>query len=98
MRVLEEAQELLDHQNILVLPKVAQLRLLEAQRYVYQEIQALQARKIVAGTQEYILVTQGLKRSESGFRAIHDWARSAAKTGEAVSGLLKGLALVLTLL
>jgi len=98
MRILQEARELLDQQDVSILPNAAKLRLLEAQRCIYLEIQEQQVQSITERTEEYRMVTEGLKESESGFRAIHDWAKSAEQTGEAVNGLLRGVSLILSLL
>jgi len=97
LKTLMRAQALLNAQDITVLPRVAQVQLLAAQRATYQEIQAQQVRKMAERNGDYVMVSHGLKTGESGFRAIHDWARSAAQTGAAVDGLLRGLSLLLML-
>ena len=94
---LYEAQDLLNKQDINDLPKVAQIRLLEAQRFVYVELQMLEAARINSRLDEYQILSDGMAQSEVGFRAIHDWAAEAGKTGQTVEYLFKGLSLILSL-
>ncbi|MBE7636275.1 hypothetical protein GUA87_05425 [Sneathiella sp. P13V-1] len=94
----EEAQELLAGQDLSKLPLSAQLRLLQAQRQIYQEIQLMEAEAIEARDKEYIPMSASLRESEADFQEIRDWAEKAAQSGEAVEGLAKGLGIILSLL
>ncbi|MBL4666895.1 MAG: hypothetical protein JKY04_05910 [Sneathiella sp.] len=95
---LQTAMEELDQQDISVLPKEAQLQLVRAQRNVYLELQAQQANQLRYSSAEFVMATTGLKDSEGDFRDIHKWAKSAEKSGKFVTGILKGISLILTLL
>ena len=95
---LVDAQILLGQQDIKVLPTKAKIRLLEAQRCIYQELQMLEVARINSHLDEYSVHSQALAESEADFRDMHRWAEEAEKTGQAVSNLFKGLSLVLSLL
>ena len=92
-----EADHLLKMQDITKLPRTGQVRLLEAQRHIYLEIQRLQAQSMEERTASYQEISSELKKNESRFEEIRAWAEQASKAGEAVSGLAKGLAILLSL-
>lgn len=92
-----EADHLLEMQDINKLPREGQIRLLEAQRHIYLEIQRLQAQNMEERTAAYREVSPALKKSEADFQEIRDWAVQAAKTGEAVDGLVRGLSVLLSI-
>ncbi len=93
-----EARDLLAAQDISKLPLPAQLRLLQAQRQIYHEIQLMEAQAIEAHDDQYLPLTPDLKESEADFQDVRDWADKAAQSGEAVENLAKGLGLILSLL
>lgn len=95
---LHVIQQELNKQDISVLPIKRQISLLQAQRDVYLEIQALLLQNMKTRTDQYKVLTEGFRQSEAGFRQIHDWAMDAQATGKVVDGLLKGVSLALTLL
>ncbi|MBO6827031.1 MAG: hypothetical protein JJ879_12570 [Sneathiella sp.] len=92
-----EADHLLEMQDITKLPREGQIRLLEAQRYIYTEIQRLQAQSIEERTDIYREVSPELKKSEADFQEIRNWAEQASKAGEAVDGLARGISVLLSL-
>lgn len=97
-QTLLTAQKKLNSQDISVLDQTAQLGLLQAQREIYLEIQALQVRRMTGRTDQFVALTQGFRKSEAAFRKIQSWAKQAEKTGATVNNLLKGASLILSLL
>lgn len=95
---LLKVQNALNSQDISYLPAAKQLTLLQSQRDVYLEIQAMQVRKMSARTDQYIVLTSGFRQSKAGFLKIQKWAVEASAVGTVVSGLIKGISLALTLL
>lgn len=92
------AQQKLDNLNIASLPQQQQLNLLQSQQALYEEIQALQTRRMTARTDQFKALTMDFINAEKGFRSIEQWAAEAEKAGTVASGLVKGLSLVLSLL
>ncbi|MFT6556749.1 hypothetical protein [Sneathiella sp.] len=96
-RILLNCQEKLNAQDIASLPRDKQITLLKAQQSVYLEIQHLQTQRMTARTDPFVALTADFQTSEEGFREIQQWAAEARQTSETITGLLKGLSLVLGL-
>ena len=97
-RRLLDSRENLASQDITALPRKEQIKLLEAQQAVYSEIQAFLIEHMTDREDSFSILTDKFRQSRSDFQDIQGWAQKAAKTGEMVSGLLKGVSLALTLL
>ncbi len=95
---LLDSREKLASQDITVLPRQEQIRLLQAQQAVYSEIQAFLIDHMTDRKDRFSILTEKFRHSRRDFQDIRQWAVEASKTGEMVGGLLKGVSLALTLL